>query len=121
MSEKKQNFTSLPTTVQVSNLDRPRGRKRAKALVFGLCLSALAAGGFVLRTATPTFTVLEPSVQAASTLCPQVKPITPIKHSAIWESLIEKSATDTHKARVIEWLSGAVRIRYVLCSSLALN
>ena len=121
MSEKKQNFTGLPTTVQVSNLDRPRGRKRAKALMFGLCLSALAAGGFVLRTAAPSFIVLEPSVQATSALCPQVKPITPIKHSAIWESLIEKSATDEHKARTIEWLSGAVRIRYALWSSLALN
>ena len=121
MPEKKQNLAGLPTTIEVSKLDRPCGHKRTKALVIGLCLGVLAAAGFVLRTATPTFTVLEPSVQAASALCPQAKPITPTKHSAIWESLIEKSATDEHKTRAIEWLSGAVRNRYVLWSSLAQN
>ena len=121
MPEKKQNLAGLPTTVQVSKLDRPCGRKRTKALVIGLCLGALAVGGFVLRTAAPSFALLEPSVEAASALCPQVKPITPIKHSAIWESLVEKSATDEHKTRVIERLSGAVRIRYVSWSSSVLN
>ncbi|KAF9646522.1 carboxypeptidase S, partial [Thelephora ganbajun] len=44
--------------------------------------------------------------------CPQAKPITPTEHSAIWESLLEKSTTDgEYRARAIEWLSGAVRVR----------
>ena len=43
-------------------------------------------------------------IQAATALCPQAKPIAPVKH----------------KARAIEWLSGAVGVPYV-CSSFALS
>jgi len=121
MSEKKQYFTGLPTSAELAGLDRPPRCKRTKALAIGLCLGVLGTGGFLSRTNSPTLPALELSAQVANTLCPQAKPITPIKHSAIWDSLVGKSATDEHEARAIEWLSGAVRVPYVLCSSLALN
>jgi hypothetical protein len=121
MSEKKEDFAGLPTSVELTRLDRSPRCKRTKALVVGLCLGVLGAGGFVLRTIAPKLAAPELSVQTATALCPQAKPITPVKHSAIWDRLTERSATDEHKARAIEWLSGAVRVRYVQRSSLALS
>lgn len=121
MSEKKQDLAGLPTSVALVRHDRPSRYKRTRALVIGLCLGALGTGAFVLRTIAPTLAVPELSVQVTSTLCPQVKPITPLKHSSIWKSLLEKSATDEYKAHAIELLSGAVRIRYLCCSSLVLS
>jgi len=114
----KRDFAGLPMGVEHVRLDRPPRYKRKMVIVIGLCLGA---GAFISRTISPTFAALELSAQVANTLCPQAKPITPIKHSAIWDSLVGKSATDEPKARAIEWLSGAVRVPYVLCSSLALN
>jgi len=121
MSEKKPDFAGLPTSVELAKFDQPPRCKRTKALVIGLCLGALGTGGFVLRNIAPTPATPGLSVQVANALCPQAKPITPIKHSAIWDDLMGKSATDEHKARAIEWLSGAVRVQYVLRSSLVLN
>jgi len=121
MSEKKQILIGLPTSVE---LVRPSRYKRTKVLVVGLCLGALGAGGFILRTIGPTLAAPKSLVQVATAKCPQTKPVTPIKHSAIWESIVEKSATDEHRARTIEWLSGAVRIRYVfiiLCVETSFN
>jgi len=108
---KKQDFAGLPTSVEAVRLERPSRSKRTKALVIGLCLGVLGTGGFVLQTGAPAFAVSKPS---ATALCPQPKPIAPIKHSAIWEGLVEKSTTAEYKTRAIEWLSGAVRIQYVL-------
>ena len=116
MSEKEQGFAGLPTAVEFARLNRSPRCKRTKALVVGLCLGALGMGGFVLQTIAPKFATTEPSVQVENALCPQAKPMTPIKHSEIWNTLVEKSTTDEHKAQAIEWLSGAVRIPCV-CSS----
>ena len=107
---KKQDFAGLPTSAEVVGLNKPSRSKRAKAFVIGLCLGVLGTGGFVLQTGTPTFAVSKPS---ATALCPQSKPIVPIKHSAIWEGLVKESTTDEYKTRAIEWLSGAVRVQYV--------
>lgn len=122
MSEKKPDFSGLPTSVEqrFGHHQSPRC-KRMRTLVVGLCLCALGIGGFVLRTVTPELPAPELSTNVGGGLCPQVKPMTPAKHSAIWDELVEKSATEEYKARAIEWLSGAVGIRCVLCSSLALN
>ena len=121
MSEKKQKFSGLPSTVDPIELDRPPGRKRVTTLVIGLCLGALGAGGFVLRSILPTSPAPESYVQVASELCPQAKSTTPVKHSAIWNTLVERSASEEFKERAVEWLGGAVRIRYVLDSSLMLE
>jgi len=119
MSEKKRDFSRLPTSVEQGvRHDRSPRYQRTRTLVVGLCLCALGMGSFVLRTVTPELAAPELSVNVREGLCPQVKPMTPVKHSAIWDKLVEKSATEEYKARAIEWLSGAVRIRYVLRSSL---
>ena len=47
--------------------------------------------------------------------------MSPIRHSAIWDTLVAKSTTDEHRARAIEWLSGAVRIRYVFIDMLVVE
>ena len=112
MSEKKQGLAGLPTTVKPVGPARSHRCKRTKALVVGLCLGALGMGGFVLRTVLPKLATPEPPAQVGQALCPQVKPMIPIKNLAIWDRLVEESTTDEHKARVIEWLSGAVRVRY---------
>jgi len=121
MSEKKQDFVGLPTNVELIGSDRSQRCKRTRGLVVGLCLGALGMGGFVLRTIAPKFAAPEPSVYVGNALCPQAKPMTPIKHSAIWDTLVGKPATEEYKTRAIEWLSGAVRVRFVLSSSLVLN
>jgi len=116
MSEKKRDFSHFPTSVEQGlGRDRSPRYKRMRALVVGLCLSALGVGGFVLQTVVPEFTAPELSVNVRDGLCPQVKPMTPTKHSEIWDKLVEKSTTEEYKTRAIEWLSGAVRIRCVLC------
>jgi len=116
MSDKKQDFAGLPTSVEHVKLDSPS--RRTKALAIGLCLGLVGTGGFVLRSIAPGFAASKPHPTA---LCPQVKPITPTKHSAIWESFVEKSTTDDYKTRAIEWLGGAVRIPYACFLSLAWN
>jgi len=110
MSDKKQDFSDLPTSVEPVKLGSPSRSKRTKALAIGLCLGLLGTGGFALRSIAPKFAVSKPHPTA---LCPQVKPITPTKHSAIWESFVERSTTDEYKTRAIEWLGGAVRVPYV--------
>jgi len=120
MSDKKQDFTGLPTSVKHVELGSPSRCKRTKALAIGLCLGLLGTGGFVLRTIAPKFAVSKPHHDPAA-LCPQVKPITPTKHSAIWESFVEKTTTDEYKTRAIEWLGGAVRVPYVCYPSFAWN
>ena len=112
MSEK--GFASLarPPSVELSKFNR-RHYIRTKSLVIGLSLGALGAGSLVLRTAFPALLAPWSSAQVANGLCPQAKPITPVKHSAVWDSLVEMSASDKYKERTVEWLSGAVKIRYV--------
>ena len=107
MSEKKQH-SGLPSSVQLARPHPPFSYKRTKALVIGLCLSALGGGAFVLRT----LVVQESPGHVANRLCPQAKPITPVKHSAIWDTLVKRSTSDEYKEHAIEWLSGAVRVRY---------
>ena len=107
MSEKKQDFTGLPSSVELIGHHPPFSHKRTKVLVIGLCLGALGVGGFVFQT----LAVHDPSVHVSNQLCPQVKPVTPVKHSAIWDILVKRSASDKYKEHTIEWLSGAVRIR----------
>jgi len=109
MSDKKQDFTGLPTSVEPIKLGSPSRSKRIKALVVGLCLGLLGTGGFVLQSIAPGFAVSKPHPTA---LCPQVNPIAPAKHPAIWESLVERFTTDEYKTRAIEWLGGAVRVPY---------
>lgn len=111
MSGKKSDLAVLPSSVKLTKFNRPPANKRAKTLVIGLCLGALGAGGFILRTILPTLPFTESPVRVANGVCPQAKPITPVKHSAIWESLVERSTSDEFKERAIEWLGGAVRIR----------
>ena len=120
MSDKKQDFSGLPTSAKHVELGSPSGYKRTRALAIGLCLGLLGTGGFVLRTVAPKFAVSKSHHDPAA-LCPQVKPITPTKHSAIWESFTEKTTTDEYKTRAIEWLCGAVRIPYVCYPSSAWN
>ena len=122
MSEKKPDLSGLPTSLEQGlRHDRSPRCKRMRTLLVGLCLCALGMGGFVLRTVAPELAAPELSANVRDRLCPQAKPMTPAKHSAIWDKLVEKSATEEYKARAIEWLSGAVRVRYVLYPSLALN
>lgn len=116
MSE-KQDSAGLPSSFKPIRSHPPFNYKHTKALVIGLCLGALGVGGFFLRI----FDVQEASVQVANELCPQVKPIIPVEHVAIWDALVNRSASDEYKVRTIERLSGAVRIRYALCPSLALR
>ena len=118
MSDKKQDFSDLPTGVEPVKLGSPSRSKRTKALAIGLCLGLLGTGGFVLRSIAPGFAASKPH---PTTLCPQVKPITPTKRSAIWESFVERSTTDEYKTRAIEWLGGAVRVPYVCYPSFAWN
>ena len=115
MSDKKQYFAGLPTSVKLGS---PSRCKRTKVLAIGLCLGLLGTGGYVGRTIAPGFSVSKPHPTA---LCPQVNPITPTKHSAIWESFVERTTTDEYKTRAIEWLGRAVRIPYVYCPSFAWN
>ena len=115
MSDKKQYFSGLPTSAEFGS---PSRCKRIKALAIGLCLGLLGTGGYVGQTIAQGFPVSKPHPTA---LCPQVNPITPTKHSAIWESFVERSTTDEYKTRAIEWLGGAVRIPYVYCPSFAWN
>jgi len=115
MSDKKQYFAGLPTSVELSS---PSRRKRTKALAIGLCLGLLGTGGCVGGTIAPGLSVSKPHPTA---LCPQVNPIAPTKHSAIWESFVERTTTDEYKTRAIEWLGGAVRVPYVRYSSFAWN
>jgi hypothetical protein len=105
MSEKKRDFVGLPTSVELVRLGWPSRCKRTKTFIIGLCYGALGAGGYVLQMIAPKLAAPALPVQAATALCPQAKPITPVKH----------------KARTIEWLSGAVGVSYVLCSSLGLS
>ena len=122
MSEKIRDLSGLPTSVgKVVRQDRSPRCKRARTLVAGLCFAALGIGGFVLQTTTPKIAAPELSVNIGDGLCPQAKPVTPVKHSAIWEGLVENSTTEEYKAHAIEWLSGAVRVRYVSRSSLVLD
>ena len=119
MSEKNQDFAGLPANIELAVPHRPSKPKRTRVFIIGLCLGALGAGGFVLRTIAPTVGFPNPFAEVGTArLCPQAKAVTPIKHSGIWESLLEKSATDEYQARVIEWLGGAVRIPYVHRSSM---
>ena len=118
MSDKKQDFAGLPTSVEPVKLGSPSRSKRIKALVVGLCLGLLGTGGFVLQSIAPGFAVSKPHPTA---LCPQVNPIAPAKHPAIWESLVERSTTDEYKTRAIEWLGGAVRVPYACFLFLARN
>jgi len=111
MSDKEQYFSGLSTSVEPVKLGSPSRCKRTKALAVGFCLGLLVIGGFVLRSIAPGFAVSKPH-HDPGVLCPQVKPITPTKHSAIWESFVERTATDEYKTRAIEWLGGAVRIPY---------
>ena len=68
----------------------------------GSCLGALWTG-FVLRTITPTLGFPNPFAEVRTArLCPQAKVVTPAKHSEVWESLLEKVATDEYQVRVIE-------------------
>ncbi|KAF9786344.1 carboxypeptidase S [Thelephora terrestris] len=108
MSEKQKGLLSMFDPVK---LDRPPSRKRVKTLVIGLCLGAVGAAGFALRSIIPTFAVQESSVHVANELCPQARSMTPVKHSAIWNTLVERSASEEFKERAVEWLSGAVKIR----------
>ena len=118
MSDKKQDFTGLPTSVEPIKLGSPSRSKRTKALAIGLCLGLLVTGGLANPGEMDGKTVSKPHPTA---LCPQVKPIAPTKHSAIWESFVERTATDEYKTRAIEWLGGAVRVPYVCYPSLAWN
>ena len=108
MSEKKQDFAGLPSSVELIRHHPPFSHKRTKVLVIGLCLGALGVGGFFFRT----LAFRDPSVHVSNQLCPQAKPVAPVKHSAIWDTLVKRSASDQYKEHAIEWLSGAVRIRY---------
>ena len=119
MFEKNQDFADLPANIELAVPHRLSKSKRTTAFTIGLYLGALGAGAFVLRTIVPTLGFPNPFAEVATaTLCPQAKAVTPIKHSGIWESLLEKSATDEYQTRVIEWLGGAVRIPYVYHSSM---
>ena len=114
MSEKNQDLAGPPASIEFAVPYRPSKSKRTRAFIIGLCLGALGTGGFVLRTIAPTFGFPNPFAEVATErLCPQAKVVTPRKYSEIWENLLEKSATDEYQTRVIEWLSGAVRIPYV--------
>ena len=117
MSDKKRNFAGLPTSVEPVQLGSPsRCKYYTRAFAIGLCLGLLGTVGFVLRSIALGFAVSKPHPTA---LCPQVNPITPTKHSAIWESFVERTTTSEYKTRAIEWLGGAVRIPYVCYPSLA--
>ena len=107
MSEKKRD----PSSLELAKPHPPPIYRRTKALAIGICLGVLGVGGFFSKT----FAVQESPIQVAHRLCPQVKPITPVKHSAIWDALVERSASDEHKERTIQWLSEAVQIRCVSC------
>ena len=115
MSDKKQDFSDLPMSVELGS---PSRSKRTKALAIGLCLGLLGTGGFVLQSIAPGFAVSKPHPTA---LCPQVNPIIPTKHSAIWKSFVERTTTDEYKAHAIEWLGGAVRVPCVCYPSFAWN
>ena len=121
MSEKGWNFADqqavvrLPSSTELVATHPPVGYKRTKAFIIGLCLGVLGMGGFVLRA----LAFGKSPVLVADGLCPQAKPITPVKHSAIWDTLVKRPASDEQKKRTIEWLSGAVRIRYASHRSLA--
>jgi len=120
MSDKKQNLAGLPTSTEPVKLGSPSRCNRTKALAIGLCLGLLGAGGFVPPAIATKLAVSKPHHDPAAP-CPQVEPIIPTKHSAIWESFLENSTTDEYKTRAIEWLGGAVRVPYVCCLTLAWN
>ncbi|KAF9786338.1 carboxypeptidase S [Thelephora terrestris] len=111
MSEKRKSLSGLPLMLDPAKLDRSPSRKRVKPLVIGLCLGALGEAGFALRFIIPTSTAQESSVHVANERCPQARSMTPVKHSAIWNTLVERSASEEFKERAVEWLSGAVKIR----------
>ena len=116
-SEKMRDFKAhLPSSADHTRFDQSARRRRVKTLLFGLCLVVLGAGTFVLRTAVPTLVALRPSVEAMNGLCPQAKPIKPIKHSAIWDTLVDRSASEEYREHAIDLLSEAVKIRYVFRS-----
>ena len=117
----EQDSVILPSGVDLANLDRPSRYKRVKALVVGLFLGVLGVGGLALHTIIPTLAFSNPPAQVTNSLCPQAKPITPVKHSAVWNTLVDGSASDNHRDRAIEWLSGAVRVKYVFHPSCVLQ
>lgn len=108
MPEKKLDRAGLPTSVGLVGPRPLFSYNRTRALVIGLCIGALGLGSFVLQT----LVVQELPAHVANGLCPQAKPVAPIKNSAIWDALAKRSTSDEYKERAIEWLSGAVRIPY---------
>ena len=62
----KQDFTGLPSSVELIRYHPPFSHKRTKVLVIGLCLSALEVGGFVFQI----LAVRDPSVHVSNQLCP---------------------------------------------------
>ncbi|HEX3641492.1 MAG TPA: hypothetical protein VHV10_09395 [Ktedonobacteraceae bacterium] len=121
MSKKTRHLSGLPATVNLVRPNHLPSHKRVKTLVIGLWLGALGAGCFILWTIIPTLAAPGLSVQLANQQCPQVKLMTPVQHFGMWNALVERSTFDKFREHAVEWLSGAVRVRFVLHSSLVLK
>ena len=95
----------------------PRSRI-ATRLVLGLSLAALSTWALSSRIPPAQFRVgslatLSPPF--SSDPCPQPTPITPQKHTLVWEGLLQEAVTEEYKKKATEWLSGSIQIMYV-CS-----
>ena len=50
---------------------------------------------------------------SSSDICPQADVLFPVRNKAVWDAFGSQLDTDDFKDKAIEWLGGAVRVKYV--------
>jgi hypothetical protein len=112
MSEKQADYVLLTPYAAPKKPSFKRRFMRLFGLVAGCCLLALVADGVSTRWTQAL------KGQDVFT-CDQPEPLLPSKNKKTWSSLHETISTDKFKTRLIDWLSGAVQIPYVLVAELS--
>ncbi|KAJ7650979.1 hypothetical protein FB45DRAFT_889258 [Roridomyces roridus] len=87
----------------------PSSPPKPPAFIWGV-LTAIALLLCLRLQLYPVLSFLEPHTAPPVQACPQVDSLVPKINEAIWEGTLQATASDSFKARAVDWLAGAIRI-----------
>jgi hypothetical protein len=98
----------LPSLVSAANVKPERQRWSWKRILIWSCLA------YQVAFHSHSLDFLWDSDASTESLCPQVPALYPSKNADLFRNVTELYETEAYKQRAISWLSGSIRVPYVV-------
>lgn len=118
MATKDEKTDHLLPTAVLLQAPRPRRFKwRAFGFVALLASALSVASRYVGPHSEQSSFAVQPSQFRVADTCPQSNTLYPGEHAQLWKNLGHNFDEDAFTTKAVEWLAGAVRIRYVFMNT----